>query len=457
MLIRRTITFIKRKHRESVIHVMLLFLLFSFFFSGVVMYQSTAKYRDEALAEIGATLQVSHLPEIDESELVGVDKSIISSVESIPHVLGVDVAPPSLSGSCIPLNFETVKEHTGCDPEQQLSTLFSAEEAQLESDCVELIGCSAIPLRNQFRNNLSVISEGAFPTNDNPGILISRYFAELNSLRINDVIELKYLYSDHNALPTQVKIVGIYDTSLKFEVLEDNDMGVAVYKASPYNAVFTDFDTASIILGHDNIVYNFKVYVDSPQYLEAVQEDIQKLPLDWSNYRIYNETLSFYNEYASQIDTIFSNSLRLIILTSTVGVILFFVVHSIWNKQRIRDIGILEVLGEKRSRIFALYTIETLILSFVATIISIPISYLLMQFISQTYSPEFVSSNIINIRTPFDSGEYEVNPVYSVSFDIKSVLFLMIFVLLIVGITGITLLFLMRKSCKLQEMLKSEG
>lgn len=455
MTIRRTILFIERKHRESVILTVLLFLLFSFFFSGVVMYQSTATYRDKALAEIGATLQISYLPELDESTLNEVDQNILSRVQSMSHVLGIEVAPPSLSGSCIPLGLETVKTHTGFDPEQQPSPIYSDEEARMESVCVDLIGCSAIPLRNQFRNNMSVISEGSFPTNDNPGILISRNFAELNTLSINDTIKLKYIYSDTNSKEFEVKIVGIYDTTLKFEILEDNDMGVAVYRASPYNAVFTDFDTASMILGRDNTVYNFKVYVDSPKNLEAVQEQIQKLPMEWEKYKIYNETLSFYNEYASQIDTVFSNSIRLIILTSTIGIILFIVVYSIWNRQRIRDIGIFEVLGESRIRIIKLYVLETLILSFIAAVLAVPLSYLLIHYISRMHSPELVSSNAINILTPYDTGEYDINPVYAVYFDIKSLLLLMIFVLLIVGITGISLIFLLKKS-KLQEMLREE-
>ncbi len=454
MIFRRTILFIERKHRETVILTVLLFLLFSFFFSGVVMYQSTESYRDKALAEIGATLQISYLPELDESTLDGVDQNILSRVQSIPHVLGVDVAPPSLSGSCIPLGLKTVKTHSGFNPEQQPSPIYTDAEARMESDCVDLIGCSAIPLRNQFRNNMSVISDGSFPTNDNPGVLISRDFAELNSLRINDVISLKYLYSDASAMASEVKIVGIYDTTLKFEILEENDMGVAVYKASPYNAVFTDFDTASKILDRDNTVYNFKVYVDSPKNLDSVQEAVQKLPMEWDKYKIYNETLSFYNEYASQIDTVFSNSLRLIILTSTVGIILFMVVYSIWNNQRIRDIGIFEVLGESYIHILMIYVFETLILSFIAAVLSVPTSYFLIRFISQTNSPEFVSRNIINIITPYYTGEYDINPVYAVSIDIKALLLLLIFVFMIVGITGVALMFLLRKS-KLHEMLKA--
>lgn len=49
MTIRRTILFIEKKHRESVILTVLLFLLFSFFFFGV-----------RALLAITASLQLSN-------------------------------------------------------------------------------------------------------------------------------------------------------------------------------------------------------------------------------------------------------------------------------------------------------------------------------------------------------------------------------------------------------------
>lgn len=456
MLIRRTLIFVKRKYTESIIQVVLLFLLFSFFFSGVVMYHSTAMYRDQALADIGASLQVSHLPELDEALLDGTDPQIITTIEKLPHVMSVDVATPSLSGPCIPVGLETVKTHTGYDPERQPSSIFSEEEERTQMNCVNISGCSAISLRDQFRKKLSVITEGTFPTQDVPGVLVSRSFAQLNDLNINDNIKLKYLYSDDQESAIEATIIGIYDTSLRFEVLKDNDMGTAVYMASPYNAVFVDFDTASRILGRENTIHNFKVYVDSPRYLDDVQNELLSLSLDWSKYQIYNETLSYYSEYASQIDTVFSNSLRLIILTSTIGIILFIVVYSIWNKQRIRDIGIFEALGENKFKILAQYMLEMLFLSAVATVISIPAAFILISLLSQTMAPELISANAGNLIIPYDTGEFDINTVFSVSFDLRSVLLLVAFALLIISITGIALLLLMKKS-RLQEMLKNGG
>lgn len=454
-LIRRTALFIKRKRKESLIQTILLFLLFSVFFSGVIMYNSTRRYQERALEEIGATLQVSHMPEIDESSLAPIDNETIQAIQNIPHVLGVDIATPSLSGPCIPLNLENVKTHTGFDPEQQPSPFFTEKEAELESSCVEVIGCSAIPLRNQFRNNQSIIIDGVFPSQDTRGVLVSSNFAELNSLSVNDIIKLKYINSEQSEA-VEVRVVGIYDTSLSFEILKNNDMGVAVYKASPYNAVFADFDTASHILGRETDVYNFKVYVDSPLHLDDVQQELIKLSLDWEKYVIYNETLSVYNEYASQIDTVFSNSLRLIVITSLVGVVLFMVVYSIWNRQRIRDICILEALGEKKARIFLQYILEMSLLSLMAVLISTPVSFLVIRSLSKSLAPEFVSSNSVNTLVPFNTGEFDINLVYSVNVDIRSVLLLLAFALLIVGGTGITLLLLMKKN-RLNELLKNGG
>ena len=454
MIFHRTILFLKRKWLESLILFMLLFFLFASFFAGIIMYDSTAMYRDQALSQIGAALQVSLVTESGPAKSDAVSPETISIIQSLPHVLGVDVAPPSLSGSCIPLNLETVKTHSGFDPEKQTSSMFTDEETKIEMDCIALIGCSAIPLRNQFRNQLSVLSEGTFPTNDNRGVLVSSRFAELNSLKINDTIRLKYIYSDQERTATDVKVVGIYDTSLKFEVLRDNDMGAAVYKCSPYNAVFADFDTAAQILEQSNSVYSFKVYVDSVRNLNDVQSQIKRLPLKWTRYQIFNETLFYYREYASQIDIVFSNSLKLIVLTSVFGLIFFGVVFSFWNKSRIRDIGVFEALGESKRRIITQYWMETLLLSIAASIIAIPFSFCLLQMLSKTFAPEFVSSNSSYMAVPYYTGEYDVNPVFSVCMNAHSYALVLPFILFVTAISVITIVRLMRKN-SIQKILRS--
>lgn len=446
MIVRRTLVFLLRKHRETATHLVLLFLLFSFFFSGVIMYRSTARYRDDALAQIGASLQISPATGTDTSGPVEIDLSVVSSIQNIPHVLGTDIAPPALEGACVPVGLKTVKTHTGFDPESQSPVVLTEKEARAQMDCVDLIGSSAIQLRNQFRKGLSVLSAGNFPTHEQPGVLVSRAFAENNSLGVGDSLKLRHLYSDQALVAKDVKVIGIYDTSLKFEVLKDNYMGVGVYKASPYNVVFADFDTASCILSRNESPQSVKIYVDSPHYLSEVQAMIQKLPLDWSYYQIYNETLSFYDEYASQINVVFANSLRLILLTSTLGIVLYLFIYSIWKNDRNRDIGIFMALGEKTKRILAQYLMEMIFLSTFAMLISIPASLFLIQILSRTQSPQCVSINAIHMRVPFYSGEFDVNPFFSVSIDVLSIVLLIAFALLISMLTYVTVFCQLKKN-----------
>jgi putative ABC transport system permease protein len=409
-LLKRAFIFLLKKPIQTLLLLILVTLIFSFEFSGILLYQSTEATRLDTLRQIGAKITIS--PNQNYQEIGAVyepaTNELLDSILKIPHVMGYDASNAQVEGPCEPINFNNVKKHTGVDPYTQNAAVISESDALIYQNCINILGSNDISLTNQFRRHLSKIINGDYPTETNKGVLISSELANENHLSVGDELKLQFIRGDNTKPEKAVKIVGIYETMLKFEILSTNDMGIGIFQGSPYNLVFADYSTACSVTGHNGDITFFSIYIDSPEYITKVSSDVSNLPIRWDQYQINNSTQRFYNEYAGQLNNLIDKSRALILFSMGAGLILFLMVISFWNKNYINDMGILISLGESKKKIILQKFVEYLIIAVIGVALSIPIGYLTVTALSVPLTPKVIASNAENIRYFMYTGEDDI-------------------------------------------------
>ena len=436
LLLRRVFFSIYRKTSQTIILLLLITMICTLEFSGIILYTSAQDSRTDILRQIGASISIgpnqdyvkaamsSNQDTVTDENMVfePMTTEILNSIRNIPHVMGYDEYNSGAHGPCTPIDFNNVKKYTGVDPETQKPDTMSEEEALVEQNYVYLVGTNDASLFHTFRAHLSRIISGRYPDENNRGVLISSELADENQLSVGDEITLKYAYGEDAHPEITARIVGIYETSLKFEILPTNSMGAAIFQGSPYNMVFTDYSTACSVTGRSSDITLISVYCDSPEYLQEVISAVSKLPINWNHYQINNDMQNFYTEYAGQINNLIDKSLDLIIFSMVAGIVLFIAVISFWNKNYINDMGILISLGESKRRIVLQRLAECLIIALLGIVLSVMLGYSIISALSVPLTPQIVSSNAANTILSIYTGEYDLVPTLQVKFSWLSVL-----------------------------------
>ncbi|MEE0023275.1 ABC transporter permease [Ruminococcus sp.] len=442
---------IKNKYIQSFIAIILSVLILSFEFATLLLYKSANITKNNIMREIGVTLNISpndeYLYSLMEDEfnslgqpdsyafsgngLLEIDMNLKKEIESLNHVVGSDY---TIDYFMFPLNFDNVKEYTGCNPDTQNDMADGDVNWQLYKDCISVTGSYAINELSLFRRKQNKLIDGTVPSIEKPGALISDLLAEKNNLSIGENLNLAYILDNgqNDEKNNTVPIVGIYHSDIEFEVLDSNFYGSGVFSYSPYNKVYVDYETACLMANKDTTLYYLDVYIDSPENIKSIGTAISNLPsFDSKKLQIDNYNNVFYNTYAWQLDGLIKNLSKFIVAIMILGIIIYLFVLSFWYRDHLYDIGLLIALGENKKRISLQKLTETIAIS----MISLPISILLGTFISFLFAKltklEFISDNAINTVQAFITNEHNYSMALSINVDIYSVLLLVALALIL--------------------------
>ena len=148
-------------------------------------------------------------------------------------------------------------------------------------------------------------------------------------------------------------VVGIYSTRLYFDVSSTNIEGATIYRISPYNTLYTDYETATSINEKSADIGFFVIYVDSPDNLDQIMEEISDMDcIDWENFQITNDTEQFFQQYAGQIKRLLSLTQVMVVVSLVVGSAIFAFVLAVISMDETRDISIFLALGMKSEPFF---------------------------------------------------------------------------------------------------------
>lgn len=255
---------------------------------------------------------------------------------------------------------------------------------------------------NYFRRGAFKLVEGRHITpEDDHAVLISTALAEKNGLKLGDTITVQCCYDAGGYPNVSLKIVGIYEVTM-----DDGQFNTT--STDKRNRLIIDHKAMQEIMMYDVIQYDNGVefFVDDPRDIDKIAEQIQKLDLDWSCFKLTVDNTA-YEAVASSLTTMQSMVTGLIIGIVIISIGILALILHMWIKQRTHEIGILLSIGISKVQIVVQYILETLMIAIAAFGLSYCTSGAVAQITSNLLFIQAVQNQPeVQMELPDDGTEY---------------------------------------------------
>lgn len=276
-----------------------------------VVKKSCEEAKKDALDQIG--LYITLNSPVDEA----VEQEVLNKITYTSNVVGIN---QSVSIYVMPKNFENVKKYIGSNPYKQEIQLLS--DTNVTKDSVVIEGNMNIQFNNSFLHGCARLTEGAWPSNSNPGAIISEELRRKNGLKIGDVITFRY-----DDIQSSVRVVGIYTSTDYFQICEENPIGENIFASSPYNRIYVDSNTACNIIKRNYLSSTTNIYVSTYDDLVKVGTTLkQTLALNWSKFTLINETEQQYRSQAYNVYKAIAYSEAFYKYITFIGIVIFLLI-----------------------------------------------------------------------------------------------------------------------------------
>lgn len=231
-----------------------------------------------------------------------------------------------------------------------------------------LISTSRDNINDDFKNGIKIIVSGKMFENDNE-VLISKTFAELNQLNVDDQIELSSISPDE-ALTVKLKVSGIYeDISVKA-----SNAGLALNDSD--NEIYTSFTTlTSSALYQQHGLLEATFYLKKPQFLNQFKEELIAKGLP-ANYDVSTDEKG-YEQIMKPVQSLANMSSLFTISSLVIGSILIILLSMYAIRERKYEVGVLRAMGMKKKSVaigliseMVIITLICLLLGLAATSLS---------------------------------------------------------------------------------------
>ncbi len=345
------IAYIMRKPVKSIILCTIFALIFLGELVGICVYSIAIHGEEEAFIYNNSALLIN-------GKNLNLTSEIYDKIISINHVIGVNNWKENRA---VPVGMNNVKEHTGMEPG------VATESINWSTNSVILLAQMDTKLYPWFRYEKSVaMVSGTYPTSENKGILIESRFAKENNLNLGDDVTFMIEKSGKNC---KFEVCGIFCVDSDFQITENNKYGEGVFKYSPYNVIFVDYEYASKVIGFESYSKDgCEIYIDSYDNVGGVIASLHKLLGEDVN--IYNNSPYYLSGERSIVMLMKKYSLAILGYVSSIGGILMLLTFTFFTSQYKYDSGIFLALGCKKSRIISQYFLSTLMLIVISFVIS---------------------------------------------------------------------------------------
>jgi len=398
----------KRVQTVLIFFIILVIVLFEL--TGLLIHSASKAAEGDTYRQIGVSIAIN----LKDGKNQTIDKNMLSHLISKEHVVGYD---SYLECYCTPGNFHNVKIYTGLNPATQNEKADDPfSEIEKERDQIALAGGINVKFNDRFYKNQNELIQGHYPDQDNRGALVTQELAQANHLKIGDTLSVKGVGTNNS---TDLKILGIYKTNLKMEVLDTNFMGEEVFRASPYNTIYTNYDILDALWNNDCPVTGLTVWIDSPQNIQTVMSDLSVDSM-WSNFDIFNLTSLVYNEYAYQLEATNKFSEYVILLSLLFGAIILIIAMTFFANSYMYETGLYTILGMKKSLILYIQVLQSFFIAMMALLVSFSIIKI-----------KYISVNSAAAVSCYDNGESDIKQNFHVSLTPEVCLYMTITLLIL--------------------------
>lgn len=240
--------------------------------------------------------------------------------------------------------------------------------------------------------------------------VVSEELAELNDLKIGDILEFNDYHDAQNSKIYQAKIIGIYKVVQKITPYMHGD----TYRAE--NIIFTDINFPEKPEGHEgDPLYERAIFqVEDMKLYEKVKEEVKKVNIDWERYDLLDNSGNSIS-MAANFEDLEKISQMLLLVVSLASFAILFLIFWFWIKNRTQEIGILMALGQRKISIWFQILFEAFVIGFFAFGISLAVSpgiskltanYLVQQ--QQIQAEEQAAANEGKVETDYVAPDQKV-------------------------------------------------
>lgn len=359
-ILRRIQLFIVRNSSKNIVIFMLLMFITVF----VLILVSTVEGVQNAGASLKKDIQASfriqgnYIENIQDGifETYPIDKSIVEMISSYDEIATYNITQ---------------------------RTEYVAEDLILPSGQLqgELIGNTDTGLSNDFRKNAVALIKGKCVFEDGKcEAVISKEFAEENELDIDDSFNLKILEGESSIV---FKVIGIYEAGQNDEfntdtIFTSNEVIWNMYYAGEFEKI------------HGSVTF----FVSDPGAIENIILEIKdNIPIDWNQY-VINTDKGNYNKVSYQLQSIEKLSIILTVISVLIAFVILILLLVARTRERITEIGILLSIGVNKVELIIQFLVEVNILLFFALMVSLPVSYCVIQEIEKMSPLAEISINL---------------------------------------------------------------
>ncbi|MFA6866518.1 MAG: ABC transporter ATP-binding protein [Clostridia bacterium] len=199
------------------------------------------------------------------------------------------------------------------------------------------------------------------------------------------------------------------DTTKAKEFLDDNDITLTFNITNNNETIKEDFEVVGFA---DNVIINDALFEQFDRYNNNLSYIYLEVPSNYKNTKALRNIFSNYHNYNyTGLDTEFHNmdltnkfdSIVALVFFAIAMLFLIFYYKSCY-KQNTKDIGIYLSLGAKPKDIVCAYTLQGFIIILLGLIISIPFSFLYLNFLNSTFDIFVFSLHYYNFLLTFGIG-----------------------------------------------------
>lgn len=232
---------------------------------------------------------------------------------------------------------------------------------------IKWIATSKNEIDETFESAEKVIIEGKKYRKENE-VIISKKFAQLNQLSINNKIRI---FSKDGKKELTLTIIGIYNN---VSLQADKNVNNQSY-ANQWNDIYTSWDTMKQSSLFEDASCTVELYLKDPSDIVNLREELLEKGMPKSY--LLSQDIDTYNqkmEPIHQLQEISSNMMYAVIF---IGGMLLMIVSIMAVRERKYEVGVLRSMGMCRKDIAKGFLYESFIMTMIALVISLLISVVL--------------------------------------------------------------------------------
>lgn len=356
--IERAIKYLWRKRKKTIILLFILIIIYSMVLISINILRTTSDVILSMKAETNAQIIISTTKQENE-----VTPEMIKSILELDNI---KIAKRYGTSYAYPESF--VANDKGAKLNNELDNM------------VRIIGLDDITLDMKFADNVTYIISGSKDIKEK--VIINYLLAESNGVNVEETLKFK----SKSGKNITTKVAGLYRT--KESESNQSEMIASVYRIE--NCIYMDYNVAKELLEDELKCETAWFTLDNPDLIDDTITKVKAIIGEEYSIKVSD---NLYKSLESSMNKTINIISVMLIFSIITAICVITILLSMWIKSRIKEICILNVLGESKFKIVLQVILEGMILFIIASAISIFSS---KAIIGSVYDSLFAKNMFIN-------------------------------------------------------------